>query len=62
MPLYYLLVGRRKESVLHCWGSMSIGAVMTAQSLDVYAHALPLCYTPALTLISIMQWSVHNEI
>ena len=31
------------ESVL---GSMSIGAVLTAQSLDVYARALPLCYTP----------------
>ena len=29
-----------------CWGSMSIDAVLTATSLDVYACALPLCYTP----------------
>ena len=27
---------------------MSIGAVLTARSLDVYARALPLCYTPPL--------------
>ena len=29
-----------------CWGSMSIGAVLTARSLYMYARALPLCYTP----------------
>ena len=47
MPLYYLLVDRRMESVL---GSMSIGAVLTARSLNVYARALPLCYTIIIIL------------
>ena len=31
-----------------CWGPISIGAVLTARSLDVYTRALPLCYTPLL--------------
>ena len=34
---------------------MSIGAVSTARSLDVYARALPLCYTPPFPF-SLLFW------
>ena len=42
-PLYYLLVGRRMESVL---GVHEYRRGLNARSLDEYASALPLCYTP----------------
>ena len=44
MPLYYLLVGRRMESVLG--GSMSISAVLTARSLDVCLCVTAMLYSP----------------